>query len=229
MKTKRRVKIDAYDKQNCVNLVLVGNRYVGKTSLVFRLKYDTYSVPYCPTTGTDFIELDVDTHQGERKRVKLWDTSGDVRTRESIAKRLYPLAQGFIIMYDVTDIQSYNDIYHWMRIIDKYGTEYAKIFIIGNKTDIRPPLFDVLKANDYVNKEDGIEAAFCYQGKAMEVNVSTMRNVEKMVRRMVTLISDKSEYMKNPARTKKIPKEVKFDMEEEVEDCQGNWTLLSKQ
>ena len=40
-------------------------------------------------------------------------SAGDVRTRESIAKRLYPLAAGFIIMYDVTDIQSYNDIYNW--------------------------------------------------------------------------------------------------------------------
>lgn len=32
---------------------------------------------------------------------------------ENIAKNLYKCASGFIVMYDVTDIQSYNDVYHW--------------------------------------------------------------------------------------------------------------------
>ena len=50
-----------------------------------------------------------------------------------------------------------------MRIIDKYATEYAKIVIMGNKIDIRPRI--VMPEEDYVTKEDGLEAAFCYQGE----------------------------------------------------------------
>lgn len=73
--TKGRLVVAEDDKfHRCVNIVLVGNRYVGKTSLVFQVKYDTFSFPYCPTTGSDFVEVLIKTHDDEMVRVKLWDT-----------------------------------------------------------------------------------------------------------------------------------------------------------
>ena len=73
-----------------------------------------------------------------------------------------------------------------MRLLDKYALDNAKIVIVGNKQDLRQPT-DVDNELE-LTKEDGMEAAFCYQGKFMEVSVLTTKNVEKTIKRLVTLI-----------------------------------------
>ena len=50
-------------------------------------------------------------------------------------------------------------------MVDKYASEFAKIVIVGNKIDIRPQV--VMPEEDYLTKEDGLEAAFCYQGNLL--------------------------------------------------------------
>ena len=56
-----------------IDIFLVGEQYVGKTSLVFRYSTGSFSMPYMPSTGVDFKEVFLKA-SGRKIRLKLWDT-----------------------------------------------------------------------------------------------------------------------------------------------------------
>ena len=81
-----------------------------------------------------------------------------------------------------------------MRLIDKHASDDVKVVIVGNKTDIRHDTSDTT-----LTKADGIDVAFSYGVKSMEVSVATSKNIDKMLRRMAT-ICDTSELIKKIAQ-----------------------------
>lgn len=62
---------DDYD--HSVDIVLIGNKKVGKSSFLFRFIDGTYSVPYFPTVGIDSAVTTIRTHDDELVQVKFWD------------------------------------------------------------------------------------------------------------------------------------------------------------
>lgn len=92
-----------------------------------------------------------------------------------------------------------------MRLCDRYALDNAKYVIVGNKQDQRHTKAKENRAQ--LTKEDGMEAAFCYQGKFMEVSSQTSRNIEKTVKRLVTNIC---EDLKTREREKRKAKRVTF-------------------
>jgi GTPase SAR1 family protein len=64
-----------------------------------------------------------------------WDTAGQDRFR-TITSSYYRGADGIIIVYDVTDRQSYDNVKNWLEEIEKYVDERTKKYIVGNKCDL---------------------------------------------------------------------------------------------
>ncbi|XP_065657322.1 GTP-binding protein Rab-3D isoform X2 [Hydra vulgaris] len=165
-----------------INIFLVGSRKVGKTSLIFRYATNMYSETYFPTIGVDTKVVEVETHDRKRVAVTFWDTPGDDAVRQSSNKELYSRASGFLVLYDVNNVESYNAVYDWMRLIENNALENAQVVVIGNKTDLRDP------NNPVITKDDGVHMASCYNAKFMETSVCTQKNVNKTIKRMVTNI-----------------------------------------
>ena len=80
-----------------------------------------------------------------------------------------------------------------MRLIDQHASDDVKVVIVGNKTDIRHEMSDT-----YLTKGDGIDVAFAYGVKFLEVSTATSKNVDKMLRRLAT-ICDTTELIKKIA------------------------------
>ncbi|XP_036295658.1 ras-related protein Rab-8B isoform X2 [Pipistrellus kuhlii] len=131
-------------------LLLIGDSGVGKTCLLFRFSEDAFNTTFISTIGIDFkirtIELD-----GKKIKLQIWDTAGQERFR-TITTAYYRGAMGIMLVYDITNEKSFDNIKNWIRNIEEHASLDVERMILGNKCDM----------NDkrQVSKERGEKAFF---------------------------------------------------------------------
>ena len=64
-----------------------------------------------------------------------WDTAGQERFR-TITSSYYRGAHGIIVVYDTTDLESFNNVKQWLHEIDRYASENVNKLLVGNKSDL---------------------------------------------------------------------------------------------
>lgn len=115
-------------------LLLIGDSGVGKSCLLLRFADDSYTESYISTIGVDFkirtIELD-----SKAIKLQIWDTAGQERFR-TISSTYYRGAHGIIVVYDITNNESFNNVKRWLTEIDKYARENVNKLLVGNKVDL---------------------------------------------------------------------------------------------
>ena len=116
-------------------LLLIGNSGVGKSCLLLRFSDDTYTNDYISTIGVDFKIKTVDL-DGKTVKLQIWDTAGQERFR-TITSSYYRGSHGIIIVYDVTDQESFNGVKMWLQEIDRYATSTVLKLLVGNKCDLK--------------------------------------------------------------------------------------------
>jgi len=132
-------------------LLLIGDSGVGKSCLLLRFADDTYTESYISTIGVDFkirtIELD-----GKTIKLQIWDTAGQERFR-TITSSYYRGAHGIIVVYDVTDQESFNNVKQWLQEIDRYACETVNKLLVGNKCDLTTKkVVDYTTAKEYADQ-----------------------------------------------------------------------------
>jgi len=113
---------------------LIGDSGVGKSCLLFRFADDTYQESYISTIGVDFKIRTVEL-EGKTVKLQIWDTAGQERFR-TITSSYYRGAHGIIVVYDVTDQESFNNVKTWLSEIDRYANENVNKLLVGNKSDL---------------------------------------------------------------------------------------------
>jgi len=87
-----------------------------------------------PTIGIDFrlktVEMD-----GRTVKVQVWDTAGQERFR-TITHNYYRGAHGIALVYDVTNLQSFNNIRKWIQDVHTFAEQNVNLVLIGNKCDL---------------------------------------------------------------------------------------------
>jgi len=168
-------------------LLLIGDSGVGKSCLLLRFADDTYTESYISTIGVDFkirtIDLDAKTI-----KLQIWDTAGQERFR-TITSSYYRGAHGIIVVYDTTDLESFNNVKQWLHEIDRYASENVNKLLVGNKSDLtskRAVSFD--QAKEFADSL-GIEF--------IETSAKNSTNVEKAFMMMASQI--KARYKSAPS------------------------------
>ncbi|KAI0185375.1 ras family-domain-containing protein [Xylaria flabelliformis] len=116
-----------------IKLLLIGDSGVGKSCCLLRFSEDSFTPSFITTIGIDFkirtIELD-----GKRVKLQIWDTAGQERFR-TITTAYYRGAMGILLVYDVTDQRSFENIRTWFANVEQHATEGVNKILIGNKCD----------------------------------------------------------------------------------------------
>merc|ERR1711998_5037 len=164
-----------------IKLLLIGDSGVGKSCLLCRYSDDVFNSNFITTIGIDFkirtIELD-----GKKIKLQIWDTAGQERFR-TITQAYYRGAMGILLVYDVTDEKSFQNIRSWMRNIEQHAnTEVVKV-LLGNKCD--------MKNKRAVTQEEGENLAKEYEIEFFETSAKDKINVDQAFTRMAKLIKDK--------------------------------------
>jgi Ras-related protein Rab-1A len=116
-------------------LLLVGDSEVGKSCLLSRFVEDsfTFSSGFTPTIGVDFMVRTVEVN-GNAVKLQIWDTAGQERF-QPITRSYYRGAQAILIVFDVTNIESFNNVRKWLQEIDMFASDTVIKILIGNKCD----------------------------------------------------------------------------------------------
>merc|ERR1719158_1534615 len=115
-------------------LLLIGDSGVGKSCLLLRFADDTYTESYISTIGVDF-KIKTIKDEGKTIKLQIWDTAGQERFR-TITSSYYRGAHGIIVVFDTTDLESFNNVKQWLQEIDRYAAEGVNKLLVGNKADL---------------------------------------------------------------------------------------------
>ncbi|PAV90470.1 hypothetical protein WR25_14605 [Diploscapter pachys] len=115
-------------------LLLIGDSGVGKTCILYRFSDDAFNTTFISTIGIDFkiktIEL-----KGRKIKLQIWDTAGQERFH-TITTSYYRGAMGIMLVYDITNAKSFDNIAKWLRNIDEHASEDVEKMLLGNKCDM---------------------------------------------------------------------------------------------
>uniref|UniRef100_A0A8C1WJ50 small monomeric GTPase n=2 Tax=Cyprinus carpio TaxID=7962 RepID=A0A8C1WJ50_CYPCA len=99
-------------------LLLIGDSGVGKTCVLFRFSDDAFNTTFISTIGIDFKIKTVEL-QGKKIKLQIWDTAGQERFH-TITTSYYRGAMGIMLVYDITNAKSFENISKWLRNIDEF-------------------------------------------------------------------------------------------------------------
>ena len=139
--------------QSHFKLVLLGNAGVGKSCIVLRFVRDEYSEGQETTIGAAFLTKTLFLEDCTVK-VELWDTAGQERYR-SLAPMYYRGASAAIVVFDVTNRESYEGAQNWVKELQRRGDANVVIALAGNKADIKGRTVEADEAREYA-KEHGL-------------------------------------------------------------------------
>ena len=136
-----------------VKVVLLGESGVGKTCIISRFVNNLYDdkttsnlTPAFTTKTMKFARLN-----GKEIRFDLWDTAGQERFR-SVTKSLYRDAKVIILVYDITEKETFNEVKdYWYEQIKLNSANDVILGLAGNKCD--------LYENEVITEEEGKELA----------------------------------------------------------------------
>lgn len=119
---------------NSIKIGIIGDSYVGKTNLIHRYLDDRFIGDYISGVGIDFDTADFKANE-KTYRFQIWEFIGSKRISHSFFRGI----QGLLLVYDISDPKSFENLTDWVSEILK-NLEYQNYIlgIIGNKIDLRP-------------------------------------------------------------------------------------------
>ncbi|KAM3147056.1 hypothetical protein pb186bvf_000772 [Paramecium bursaria] len=149
-------------------VLLIGNSGVGKSCMLMRYSENQFTNNFYNTIGVDFKTKSIQIGEHNVK-LQIWDTAGQDRFR-TITCSYYRGAQGIMIVYDITDRESFENVKTWMVEIDKYASESVNRMLIGNKCD--------MSERREVSYDEGLELSRQYSIPFYETSAKSSLNID---------------------------------------------------
>ncbi|CAL1285815.1 unnamed protein product [Larinioides sclopetarius] len=151
-----------------LKILIIGESDVGKSSLLLRFTDDVFDPGLAATIGVDFKVKTVSV-DGNKAKLAIWDTAGSERFR-TLTPSYYRGAQGAILVYDVTNRQSFMKLDQWLYELETYSTRTNIVkMLVGNKID---------KENRAVSREEGMKYARKHSMLFIEASAKTCDGVQ---------------------------------------------------
>ena len=184
-----------------VQLLVIGDAAVGKTSILSRFAQDKFSPQYLATLGIDFFTKDVMIDK-EIIHIKIWDTAGEERYR-SLTKGFFKNGEGIIIVYDVANKNSFESLKFWIDSIENNNNLENKempAVILGNKIDI---------SDRQVNENEAEEFTKSRNYKYFEVSAKSGKCVDESIKYLIKKVIEVADGDKKLHKSIKITNDDK--------------------
>ena len=191
-------------------IILIGNVSVGKTSIFNKFTTGDFSKIYKSTIAAEFKSKLLKVNKNLWAKLVIWDTCGTENYR-SLTRQYYRGADGAIVIFDLTDQSSFNDLKKWIKDIKNYGEKDIQIIIVGNKLD----LFNQRKvtqsqANNFCNEN---------KYKYIEASAKDGTNLLKIFEELTFDLTNKNqEKIKNEINKKSQIKNLEIMAKEEIQE-----------
>ena len=169
-------------------ILLLGDSTVGKTCFLLRYVDDSFLDLHMATIGLDYRLKTLILEEQKIVKIQLWDTAGQDKFR-AITRNYYKGASGIILIFDVTNIKSYENIKKWINEIKEEISEKVSIVLIGNKID------NVQERK--ISKEQGEKLANEIGIKFFETSAKTGEGINESVFFLVKKIFENDPEVKN--------------------------------
>ena len=188
---------DNFDEK--IKIMIIGESKTGKTSLISRYCNNEFYGAYLSTIGIDFQIKNIILNN-KNIRLQIWDTAGEERYR-NIAKNYFQSSDGFIIVYDISNSESFYKLDDWIEQIKNNAQETSKMILFGNKSD--------MEDSRQVSKEEGEEYARKNNLSFFEVSAKEGTNVQEgfefFVKEILNSFSPNENYKKRKSKMLSTP------------------------
>jgi small GTP-binding protein len=154
--------------------VLIGDTGVGKSCIFSQLSTGTYDEEHRPTIGGACATLQVTDTTGRTFSIGIWDTAGQERYK-TVVPMYFENADFILMVYSVTDRTTFDHIPAWQEIATLRASPTARLFILGNKSDLAPGV--EVNASDLAACGDKLGAVL-----AIEVSAKTSAGLDILIR-----------------------------------------------
>mmetsp|Transcript_10196 Transcript_10196/g.16671 ORF Transcript_10196/g.16671 Transcript_10196/m.16671 type:complete len:197 (+) Transcript_10196:313-903(+) len=114
--------------------VLLGEGRVGKTSILLRFCTNEFDGRQPPTLNASYMDRRIHV-DGQPVQLSIWDTAGQERFH-ALGPIYYRDANAALLVYDITDAESFVKVKKWVRELRKVVGDDIAIAIAGNKVDL---------------------------------------------------------------------------------------------
>jgi small GTP-binding protein len=115
-------------------IIIIGNSGVGKTALMRRLVEDTFTESSQTTIGVEYDQKIIPVGD-QLLKLQIWDTAGQERFK-SIARAYYRNASGVILVFDLANHKSFEDLGEWLNDVQVLCPPNVVVQLVGNKSDL---------------------------------------------------------------------------------------------
>ena len=174
--------------------IMIGDPFVGKSSLINQAIKKQYKTTYAPTLGFDYFVFHIRI-KNKIIKLQIWDTCGQ-EIYKSLVTNFYRNSSVAFMVYAINDRNSFEHIDNWLKEIKYNSSPDTKIFLIGNKCD----LIDERK----VTYEEGLNYSNNYEFNGFyEVSAKTGEKTEEiMIKASKALYDDYADYLSDKVKNK---------------------------
>ena len=179
MSTKRPTDVAKLDIP-VYKVVIIGDSHCGKSSILLKFAENTFKNEHHTTIGVDmksrYIKIDE-----TNVKLHIWDTAGQERFR-SIIRTYYETASGIVLVFDLSNRESFNDLEYWIDELRIAGKDKCPIILVGNKSDLY--FKRIITHQEILNFVNGIGLNMAY----LEVSAKNDINVNNIFIDLTTKI-----------------------------------------
>lgn len=183
-----------------IKILTLGDASVGKTCILLRFADNMFPLQTMPTIGIEFKSKDVNV-KGKNLRLQIWDTAGQERYHRTLTSSIYRRANGILLVFDLTDRESFTHVSMWMSQIREKAEGNVSIVLVGNKADLS-------KTTDF---PDAVRLAESYNIPFFVTSAKTGLNIENVFMTLADIIVQNDptigaqQDVKNPSVIKPAP------------------------
>jgi Ras-related protein Rab-8A len=167
-------------------IVLTGDSGTGKTNLVTRFARNTFTDEFITTVGVDFLLQTLTIDEKIEMKCQISDNAG-VEHYGVGTKRMpyYRGAQGIMVVCDLTNRSSFDNLSLWLELINRHADKDATICIVANKADLEEERVVTRKELKALAAKHGV--------KWFEVSAKADQNVDEPFYYLTESIIDQQE------------------------------------